>query len=210
VPFSHTKPTHLTLHNTRKRGCCMLSLCVSLYLCECVCGPVLLLCVSCVCSDVGIGVCVCVCACAFYFLLPSNTTTTAVGHEDVPSAPPFIVDPSVCWDDVAWLRSCTRMKLVVKGIQCGEVSGCWPARSYRVCLSITSVSIPNVHVDTCVKVSLCGGVESVLLLENRTCMHYAELQNVWVCACGLYLISCTRQYDSRQCVIAMPCAHACT
>lgn len=30
------------------------------------------------------------------------------------------IDPSLAWKDVAWLRSITKMKIVLKGIQCGE------------------------------------------------------------------------------------------
>jgi len=30
------------------------------------------------------------------------------------------IDPGLCWDDIEWLRSITKMKLVLKGIQCGE------------------------------------------------------------------------------------------
>ena len=30
------------------------------------------------------------------------------------------IDPSLCWADIAWLRSLTKMKLVLKGIQTGE------------------------------------------------------------------------------------------
>jgi len=30
------------------------------------------------------------------------------------------IDPSLCWDDIAWLRSITSMAIVLKGVQCGE------------------------------------------------------------------------------------------
>eukprot|EP00756_Hemistasia_phaeocysticola_P057887 Hpha_TRINITY_DN34496_c0_g1::TRINITY_DN34496_c0_g1_i1::g.96162::m.96162/K00101/lldD; L-lactate dehydrogenase (cytochrome) len=30
------------------------------------------------------------------------------------------IDPSLCWDDLAWFRSITKMKIVLKGIQCAE------------------------------------------------------------------------------------------
>jgi L-lactate dehydrogenase (cytochrome) len=30
------------------------------------------------------------------------------------------IDPGLCWDDVKWLKSITKMKIVIKGIQCGE------------------------------------------------------------------------------------------
>mmetsp|Transcript_13340 Transcript_13340/g.37942 ORF Transcript_13340/g.37942 Transcript_13340/m.37942 type:complete len:492 (-) Transcript_13340:1157-2632(-) len=30
------------------------------------------------------------------------------------------IDPSLCWDDIAWLRSITDMPIVLKGIQCAE------------------------------------------------------------------------------------------
>jgi L-lactate dehydrogenase (cytochrome) len=30
------------------------------------------------------------------------------------------IDPSLCWADITWLRSVTKMPLVLKGIQCGE------------------------------------------------------------------------------------------
>jgi len=64
-----------------------------------------------------------------------NTTTCAVGREDMPSSPPFVVDPSLCWGDVAWLRSITRMKLVIKGIQCGEVHHIHTMNSPVVCFN---------------------------------------------------------------------------
>lgn len=30
------------------------------------------------------------------------------------------IDPGLCWDDVPWLKSITSMKLLLKGVQCGE------------------------------------------------------------------------------------------
>jgi len=30
------------------------------------------------------------------------------------------IDPGLCWDDVPWLKSITKMKVLLKGIQCGE------------------------------------------------------------------------------------------
>ncbi|KAJ3219869.1 hypothetical protein HK099_004549 [Clydaea vesicula] len=30
------------------------------------------------------------------------------------------IDPSLCWDDVSWFKANTKMKIVLKGIQCGE------------------------------------------------------------------------------------------
>jgi L-lactate dehydrogenase (cytochrome) len=30
------------------------------------------------------------------------------------------IDPGLCWDDVPWLKSITNMKLLLKGVQCGE------------------------------------------------------------------------------------------
>merc|ERR1719277_632957 len=30
------------------------------------------------------------------------------------------IDPGLCWDDVPWLRSITKMKILLKGIQCAE------------------------------------------------------------------------------------------
>jgi L-lactate dehydrogenase (cytochrome) len=30
------------------------------------------------------------------------------------------IDPSLCWDDIPWLKSITKMKILLKGIQCGE------------------------------------------------------------------------------------------
>merc|ERR550537_997551 len=30
------------------------------------------------------------------------------------------IDPALCWDDVPWLKSITKMKVLLKGIQCGE------------------------------------------------------------------------------------------
>jgi len=30
------------------------------------------------------------------------------------------IDPSLCWDDVPWLKSITKMPVLLKGIQCGE------------------------------------------------------------------------------------------
>jgi len=30
------------------------------------------------------------------------------------------IDPGLCWDDVPWFRSITKMKILLKGIQCGE------------------------------------------------------------------------------------------
>mmetsp|Transcript_75996 Transcript_75996/g.171847 ORF Transcript_75996/g.171847 Transcript_75996/m.171847 type:complete len:520 (+) Transcript_75996:82-1641(+) len=30
------------------------------------------------------------------------------------------IDPGLCWDDVPWLKSITKMKVLLKGVQCGE------------------------------------------------------------------------------------------
>merc|ERR1719456_799159 len=30
------------------------------------------------------------------------------------------IDPSLSWDDVAWLKSTTKMPILLKGVQCGE------------------------------------------------------------------------------------------
>jgi len=30
------------------------------------------------------------------------------------------IDPGLCWDDVPWLKSITNMKVLLKGVQCGE------------------------------------------------------------------------------------------
>merc|ERR550532_3972692 len=30
------------------------------------------------------------------------------------------IDPGLCWDDVPWLKSITRMRVLLKGVQCGE------------------------------------------------------------------------------------------
>merc|ERR1719336_3085668 len=30
------------------------------------------------------------------------------------------IDPGLCWDDVPWLKSITSMKVLLKGVQCGE------------------------------------------------------------------------------------------
>eukprot|EP00932_Pfiesteria_piscicida_P004197 SRR837773.14100.p1 GENE.SRR837773.14100~~SRR837773.14100.p1 ORF type:complete len:490 (+),score=237.38 SRR837773.14100:134-1471(+) len=30
------------------------------------------------------------------------------------------IDPGLCWDDVPWLRRITKMKILLKGVQCGE------------------------------------------------------------------------------------------
>merc|ERR1719329_1807683 len=30
------------------------------------------------------------------------------------------IDPSLCWDDIPWLKSITNMKILLKGVQCGE------------------------------------------------------------------------------------------
>jgi len=30
------------------------------------------------------------------------------------------IDPGLCWDDVPWLQSITKMKVLLKGVQCGE------------------------------------------------------------------------------------------
>lgn len=30
------------------------------------------------------------------------------------------IDPGLCWDDVPWLKSLTKMKILLKGVQCGE------------------------------------------------------------------------------------------
>jgi len=30
------------------------------------------------------------------------------------------IDPSLCWEDIPWIRSLTNMKILLKGVQCGE------------------------------------------------------------------------------------------
>merc|ERR1712187_20230 len=30
------------------------------------------------------------------------------------------IDPGLCWDDVPWLKSITKMKVLLKGVQCSE------------------------------------------------------------------------------------------
>ena len=30
------------------------------------------------------------------------------------------IDPALCWADIKWFRSITKMKIVLKGIQCWE------------------------------------------------------------------------------------------
>jgi L-lactate dehydrogenase (cytochrome) len=30
------------------------------------------------------------------------------------------IDPSLCWDDIPWFKSITKMKIMLKGVQCGE------------------------------------------------------------------------------------------
>eukprot|EP00929_Paragymnodinium_shiwhaense_P050250 TRINITY_DN2530_c0_g2_i1.p1 TRINITY_DN2530_c0_g2~~TRINITY_DN2530_c0_g2_i1.p1 ORF type:complete len:513 (-),score=152.97 TRINITY_DN2530_c0_g2_i1:509-2047(-) len=37
------------------------------------------------------------------------------------------IDPALCWDDVPWLKRITKMKVLLKGVQCGEDA----VRAYR-------------------------------------------------------------------------------
>jgi L-lactate dehydrogenase (cytochrome) len=47
-------------------------------------------------------------------------TATVKRNAGVAQALTSFIDPGLCWDDIEWLKSITKMKLVLKGVQCGE------------------------------------------------------------------------------------------
>lgn len=52
---------------------------------------------------------------------PDNQAEGTVGrNEGTARAISSFIDPSLCWEDIKWLQTITKMPIILKGVQCGE------------------------------------------------------------------------------------------
>jgi len=57
------------------------------------------------------------------------------------------IDPALCWEDIPWFQSITKMKILLKGIQCGEDAVCAFKLGLHGCVSPTMVDVSSTPAD---------------------------------------------------------------
>jgi len=82
------------------------------------------------------------------------------------------IDPALCWDDLKWFRSITKMPIVLKGVQCVE-----DAVQVVLFVCYLDESLPKMGERTFSSVSLA-------IFPVADCMCGCVGMWLWVCGCG--------------------------